>query len=139
MAIAVTAVEAFGQEVDEPGTSRFEQTLILYTTGLVADVTYDIGAAITGALGTFWTQALADGANGATAATALKVLQSILPLIKNYIGAFGPVLAVKTATVTLVNNTANLAFTAGQGPTTGVLIFKYDMKPGKPVKWPIVP
>ena len=225
MSLQLTAVEAFGQEVDEPGTSRFQQTLILYTAGLNTDTAYDFG----NLSGTFWTQALADSTYGTIAATALKVLQTIIPLIKNYKDTYGPTLAAKTpssggvttiagsvaatgspavitatgllstdkilavtqvspgannlpllgysgqanntlnglysgavgagATVLIevsragsgavaaggsvigvqANNVPSLTFASGDAPTSAVIFIEWDLKPGKPVHYPIIP
>ena len=152
MSFAVTSFEAFGREIDEPLTSRFEQWLIINWTALVADVALDIGASVAGSLGTFWTAALADGnaANAAAAALALQTLQSISPLALNLLAAEGPTLSTKAKLVTAATGgysqtlvaatkTPSVAFFAGEGPTTGTIYIRWDLKKGaRPVKYPTI-
>lgn len=152
MSFAVTSFEAFGREIDEPLTTRFDQWLVLNYTGLAADVALDLGAAVSGSLGTFWTAALADGtpANAAAAALALQTLQSIVPLALNSLSPDGPTLSAKarqvvaatggySQTVVAATKTPSIAIFAGEGVTSGTVYLKWDLKKGsRPVKYPTV-
>lgn len=96
MTLAVTAVEAFAKEIDEPLTKRFQQTLVLTTSGANTDVTYDFGLYVAGSLGTFWT---AVGADASFGQTALGLFNTIATQYKTYLGVYSPYLYVRSKQV----------------------------------------
>jgi hypothetical protein len=135
MAQAVTAVRAYVVERDEPVTKRFWQNLVIETTGLVSDNSYDFGAYLNGALGTFWT-AVSGSANGAL---ALALIQDIATMSQIYLGVQGPVLiarvkvasapAVGQYTEALVNAAETVGFNVADAPTVAQWVFTWELQP----------
>jgi hypothetical protein len=91
----VTGYEAYVREIDEPLTTKFRQTLVLYAKStLNSQGTYDLGSYVAGSLGTFWTAAIADttavAANPAqgilTATTAGAIATAALGVMQNVAG-----------------------------------------------------
>ena len=74
MTFAITKVQAYGQEAEEPLNKRYRQFLMLDITAANTDVDLDLGDNAAGSLGTFWTAA--DGT--ATGLAALGVIQDIV-------------------------------------------------------------
>lgn len=74
MAFAITKVQAYGQEAEEPVNKRYRQFLMLDITAANTDVDLDLGDNQAGALGTFW-----DAVDGTDiGANSLKVIQDIV-------------------------------------------------------------
>lgn len=120
MSRAVTAVEAFGREIDEPITKRFQQVLHLSVTGLATDTAYDFS----NAAGAFWTDALADVTYGSVATQALAVLRAIQAGAKNFLSVQSPQLAPKTvmgATIQSINGTVASGSATPAVTVTGLL------------------
>lgn len=55
MALALTKIQAYGIEAQEPIFKRNLQVAILSLTGANTDATIDLGQLVSGSLGTFWT------------------------------------------------------------------------------------
>ncbi len=71
MTFALTKVQAYGIESEEPLNKRYRQYLLLTGTAAATDTALDLGLYIAGSLGTFWTAA-GTGTPGAGALTALQ-------------------------------------------------------------------
>jgi hypothetical protein len=54
MAFAITKVQCYGIEAEEPLNKRYRQYMVLNITGLATDTDLDLGDNQTGSLGTFW-------------------------------------------------------------------------------------
>ncbi len=140
MTLALTKVEAFGREIDEPLVKRFNQTLVLQGTGATTDLTYDFASYS----GTFWT------AVGATqpGITALKALKDISIKALTLLSVQGEALLLREPMATgatlaagqykisaIGTGTAlhvpSLAFYTGEGPTSWVIEINWDLKNGE--------
>lgn len=85
MTMAITGCKAYGIEVDEATTKRFKQFLEIDITGANTDVDYDLGDAVAGSLGTFWT-----AAGGSTeGAVALAAIRDIQTRARIFLGVLG--------------------------------------------------
>jgi hypothetical protein len=74
MAFAITKVQAYGQEAEEPVNKRYRQFMMLTLTAANTDVDLDLGDNQAGSLGTFW-----DAVDGTTiGANSLKAIQDIV-------------------------------------------------------------
>jgi hypothetical protein len=74
MAFAITKVQAYGIESEEPVNKRYRQYMMLTLTAAATDVALDLGSNQTGSLGTFWT-----ATSGTTVgAGALQAIQDIV-------------------------------------------------------------
>lgn len=74
MAFAITSVQCYGQEAEEPLNKRYRQFMMLNITAANTDVDLDLGDNQTGSLGTFW-----DAVDGTTiGAGALQAIQDIV-------------------------------------------------------------
>lgn len=74
MAFAITKVQCYGIEAEEPVNKRYRQYMILTLTAANTDVDLDLGDNQTGSLGTFW-----DAVDGTTiGANSLKAIQDIV-------------------------------------------------------------
>lgn len=71
MTFALTKVQCYGQEAEEPVNKRYRQFMMLNITAANTDVDLDLGDNQTGSLGTFWT-AVSGTAPGAGALTAIQ-------------------------------------------------------------------
>ncbi len=82
MTIALTSVKAYGIEAEEAVNKRYKQVLILGITAANTDVAIDLGNAVSGSLGTFWT------AVGGTepGVTALAAVRDINMRASSYVG-----------------------------------------------------
>lgn len=85
MTLALTKVQAFAVERDEPLTKKFMQFLRLKGTAANTDATYDLSAYTAGALGTFW-----DAVDGSTVgAKGLACIRSIGAVAEVFNGVTG--------------------------------------------------
>jgi hypothetical protein len=85
MAFAVTKVQCYGIEAEEPLNKRYRQYMYLNITAANTDVDLDLGDNQTGSLGTFW-----DAVDGtATGAGALLAIQDIVTRAETFDGFGG--------------------------------------------------
>ncbi len=84
MTFAITQVQCYGIEAEEPLNKRYRQYMILTLTAANTDTALDLGANQTGSLGTFWTAA----GTGTPGAGALKAIQDIVTRAQ-YFDSFG--------------------------------------------------
>jgi hypothetical protein len=144
MAFAVTAWKAYADPIDQGTIKRFDHTVEIHMTGLVADVDADIGDIAAGA---FWVAAEADVTHGAKATALKSYIGSLYPKCSsvNYCSEqlntvfirvlAGPALAgefsaIRNATTTF----PEIAFAAGAGPTAWKLVLKCSLKTSE---WPL--
>jgi len=133
MAFAVTKVQAYGFESEEPVNKRYMQRLILNVTALAADVALDLGANQTGSLGTFWT-----AVSGTTlGANALRSIQDIVtradtplePSISALAYSKGAVVGAGVYTIVVANKTPSIAFNAANGPLLYTVTLTWTLTP----------
>jgi hypothetical protein len=136
MAFAVTAVECYGKEIDEPLTKKFEQTMVLSYTAANTDVDCDLGDYT----GTFWTAA-GGSAAGATALKSIKAIQiraqqfaklggeALLDRVQGTSAASGVYTAAMDGTNTHI---PNLTFHSTTAPTSAKLILTWVLKDNEP-------
>lgn len=80
MAFAITTVQCYGQEAEEPVNKRYRQFMMLTLTAANTDVDLDLGDNQTGSLGTFW-----DAVDGTTiGANALVAIQDIVTRAESF-------------------------------------------------------
>lgn len=140
MALVLTSVEAFGKEIDEGLTKRFQQTLVLQGTGAATDLTYD-WANFTG---TFWT-AVSGSEPGAT---ALQTIKNIALKAYQLLSVSGEALLLKESVATgatlatgqykysaITAHVPSLAFFTAEGPTAWTFEIYWDLQNNQsPVK-----
>lgn len=135
MAFALTGVHAYGVEIDESVTSKFKQYMKLKGTATTADVAYDFGACVAGALGTFWT-AVSGSEPGATALAAIQQISAVaeewLAVKGSIVNAKAPVAAdaVGSYVVTQANKCPKVTLHAGEGVTAFVVELEWDIPSG---------
>lgn len=84
MAFAITKVQCYGQEAEEPVNKRYRQFMTLNITAANTDVDLDLGDNQSGSLGTFW-----DAVDGTTiGAAALTAIQDIVTRAEQF-ASFG--------------------------------------------------
>jgi hypothetical protein len=129
MAFAITKVQAYGIESEEPLNKRYRQYMYLTVTATAADVALDLGSNQTGSLGTFWT-----ATSGTTVgAGALQAIQDIVtraevpesPSLSVLTYVQGTAVGASTYTVALANKTPSIAFNAANGPTSYTVCLKW--------------
>jgi hypothetical protein len=135
MTYAVTNVNAYVREVDEPLSFQYWQYLVINTTGANTNTVYDFGSYLAGSLGTFWT---AVGTDGAFGQQALQVMQAIAPMTAIYLGTIsgakigriqgGTITGNGQYTETLVNNASTITFNSGDAPTTGAWVLSWILQ-----------
>lgn len=80
MAFAITKVQCYGIEAEEPVNKRYRQYMVLNLTAANTDVDLDLGDNQTGSLGTFW-----DAVDGTTiGANALLAIQDIVTRAESF-------------------------------------------------------
>ena len=135
MAFAITNVQAYGFEIEEPVNKRYHQFLFMTLTAAAADVAYDFGAYIAGSLGTFWDavdgtdiglaalKTIRDIGTRAEYALEPQLLQAGAPYAK------GAAVAASVYTVAIANKTTNIAFNAANGPTAWTVCLSWKLAP----------
>lgn len=129
MAFAITKVQAYGIEAEEPLNRRYRQYMYLTLTATSADVALDLGANQTGSLGTFWTAV----SGSDIGANALKAIQDIVtraevpesPSLSVLTYNQGQAAAAGVYTVALANKTPSITFNAANGPTAYTVVLKW--------------
>jgi hypothetical protein len=144
MAFAITAWKAEPKPLDQAVIKRFDTTIEIHMTGLVADVDADIGDIAAGA---FWVDAEANVTHGAKATALKSYIASLYPkcssvtyksenLDTSFIRVLaGPALAGEfSASQNATTKLPEIAFAAGAGPTAWKLIIDCKLKAGE---WPL--
>ncbi len=140
MAFAITKVQAYGIEAEEPLNKRYRQHMYLTLTAANTDVDLDIGDNQTGSLGTFWTAA----SGTATGAGALQAIQDIVTRAEfgespslSPLSFFQAAAASGAAyTVVISNKSPNILFNSGTAPTSYVVSLKWVLQPqAEPVSY----
>lgn len=137
MAFAITKIQAYGIEVEEPINKRCVQKVILTLTALAADVDLDLGDSASGALGVFWTAA-GGSVVGAKSLTAFRDIATKAEAFDTLGGSFtlarsrGAATAATVYTVVAgaANQTPNIAFDAGAGPTAYNVVLSWTLAQG---------
>lgn len=133
MAFAITKVQAYGIEAEEPLNKRYRQYMYLTLTAANTDVDLDLGDNQAGSLGTFW-DAVDGTAIGANALLAIQDIvtraevgesASLSPLSYYQGGAASGVVY----TVTLANKCPNILFASGSAPTAYTVCLKWVLAP----------
>lgn len=144
MAFAITAWKGYARPIDQSTIKRFEHTVEIHMTGLVADVDADIGDLAAGA---FWVDAEANVTHGAKATALKSYLASLYPkcstinfespqLDSSFIRVLaGPALAGEYAvSLNATSAIPEVAFAAGAGPTAWKLVLRANLKTSD---WPM--
>ena len=134
MAFAITKVACNGIEVEEAVNKRYHQYMVLTVTSLAADVALDLGAFVSGSLGTFWTAA-GGSTVGAQALTAIRDIFTKAETFKDVGGTFpgnysrGASVGAGVYTQALVNKTPNVTFNAANGPVGSTIVLSWVLAP----------
>lgn len=133
MAFAITKVQAYGIEAEEPLNKRYRQYMYLTLTAANTDVDADFGDNVAGSLGTFWTAA----GGTATGAGALQAIQDIVTRAE--VGETASLSALNfyqggaasgvVYTVTLANKCPNILFASGTAPTAYTVCLSWVLQP----------
>ena len=141
MAFQLTAAKINAIEYVKAVSPRYRQVVELDFTMAATDVSMDIGALLTGSLGTFWTAATGDATYGTTVGlTTLAALQQIAK-VGTFLGTLGGFTTLRspigTATgttdyqMTVANNAPTFTFATGDAPSVAQTLFlSYDMPYG---------
>lgn len=141
MAYAINKFIARGIRLEGAGRTHARQYVEFQITGLAADVALDVSGITSGALSTFWTQALADSAYGSLASSALDVIRSInglaQPLSRVDAEQLLPRIQVASApsgtqyVLAVTSHLPVLTFAAANGPTTLNLVLEIGLPIGQ--------
>lgn len=132
MAFAITKVQAYGIEAEEPLNKRYRQYMYLTITGASSDVDLDLGDNQTGSLGTFWT-AVSGTTIGANALKAIQdiVTRAFVPESVNLSAlayAQGAAAAAGVYTVAVANKCPNITFDTANAPTSYTVSMKWILQ-----------
>lgn len=136
MAFALTRVQAYGLEAEEPVNKRYTQRMILSITAANTDVDLDLGDYA----GTFWST-VGGSEPGDTALQAIKDVQTRALSLVN-IGGDAILNKLRVATATSagewsadMNGTnthlPDIAFVSGDAPTSYVVVLDWVLKAGE--------
>lgn len=110
MTFALTQVQFYGVEAEEPLNKRYRQYAVLTITAANTDVALDLGLNQTGSLGTFWTAA----GSGTPGAGALLAIQDVVTRAQ-YFDSFGGNFMNRAQ----VDSASNLVTALNSGASTG--------------------
>lgn len=135
MAFAITDVQAYGFEIEEPVNKRYHQYLFLTLTAAATDVDLDLGDYIAGSLGTFWNavdatdiglnalEAIRDIGTRAEYALEPQLLQGAADYAKGAAAAAG------VYSVAIANKTPNITFDTADAPTAYTVCLSWKLAP----------
>lgn len=120
MTFAITKVQAYGMEAEEPLNRRYRQYMMLNITAANTDTALDLGNNQTGSLGTFWT-AVSGSDIGANALKAIQDISTRAETPDSWGGDWTSRAEVG-ATITVINSAASVGGSATETYTvTGLL------------------
>lgn len=133
MTFALTKVQAYGIEAEEPLNKRYRQYMYLTITAANTDTALDLGSNQTGSLGTFWT-AVSGSAPGSGALQAIQDIVTRAEVgesasLSSLINFQGSSATGNAYTVTLSNKTPNITFASGSAPTSYTVTLKWVLQP----------
>lgn len=137
MTFAITKVDAYGFEIEEPVNKRYHQYMFLTLTAAATDVDLDLGDYVAGSLGTFWAAVDGDGAIGDNSLATIRDIGSkaefaLEPqlLQGGAVYAKGAAAAAGVYEVAIANVTPNITFDTADAPTAYTVCLSWKLKPG---------
>jgi len=135
MAFAITKVDAYGFEIEEPVNKRYHQYMFLTLTAAATDVDLDLGDYIAGSLGTFWNAVDATDI-GLNALATIRDIGSkaefaLEPQLLQAGAAYakGAAAAAGVYTVAIANIAPNITFDTADAPTAYTVCLSWKLKP----------
>jgi hypothetical protein len=135
MAFAITNVQAYGFEIEEPVNKRYHQYMFMTITGAATDIVANFGGYIAGSLSTFWDavdgtdiglnalKTIRDIGTRAEYALEPQLLQGGAPYAKGAAAAAG------VYSVAIANKTPGITFDTADAPTAYTVCLSWKLAP----------
>lgn len=140
MALALTRFEAVTRPIQGPSLKRGQQEVRLTVTGANTDTVWDFSAITAGALGTFWTAAVANATYGDIATSALAAFRliqaqatAILKISGEDIVSRAQIATVAAAgqySVAVTGHVPDITWRTGDAPTASVIHLTFQLADG---------